>query len=207
MNQSYKNNLIICELHHPIIHGKTDESNYNIENHYLVYDKFDGKTGISLSCIEDGDEYDTDEEYDSEYDSDDDNRIGRIDDTIKFLRSHYKNFVRKLNLYEKHPTIRNYHNIISRKDYIRKEIGQCIVLPTQETIAILKTFWLRIIQRKWKNIFKERQIILKKRNLPASLYKREIIPNWFLEELRLPGLRGMLYNLSSTSNKKMKNEK
>jgi hypothetical protein len=204
MNQSSKNNLIICELHNPIIHGKTDESYHNIENHYLVYDKFDGKTGISLSCLENYEEYDTDEEFDSDDDdSDDDNTILlKIDDSIKLLRSNYKIFVRKINYYEKHPSIRNYDKIISRKDYIKKEIGQCIVLPTQETIAILKTFWLRIVQRKWKNIFKERQIILKKRNLPASLYKREIIPNWFLEELRLPGLRGMLYNLSSTSNKK-----
>jgi hypothetical protein len=206
MNQSSKNNLIICELHNPIIHGKTDESYHNIENHYLVYDKFDGKTGISLSCLENYEEYDTDEEFDSDDDdSDDDNTILlKIDDSIKLLRSNYKIFVRKINYYEKHPSIRNYDKIISRKDYIKKEIGQCIVLPTQETIAILKTFWLRIVQRKWKNIFRERQIILKKRNLPASLYKREIIPNWFLEELRLPGLRGMLYNLSSSSNKNKK---
>ena len=194
---SNKNNLIVCELHNPIIHGKTEYSDLIIENHYLVYDKFDGKTGISLSCIDDGEEYDTDEEYDSEYDSDYDNRICKIDDTIKFLRNNYKNFVRKLNYYEKHPTIRNYHNIISKKDYIRKEIGQCIVLPTQETIAILKTFWIRIIQRKWKKVFKEREIILKKRSLPSSIYKRQISQNWFLEELRLPGLRGMLYPLKN----------
>jgi hypothetical protein len=207
MNQSSKNNLIICELHNPIIHGKTDESYHNIENHYLVYDKFDGKTGISLSCLENYDEYDTDEEFDTddEFDSDsdsdsydnNDNRICKIDDSIKHLRTCYKNFVRKLNYYEKHPSIRNYDKIISRKDYIKKEIGYCIVLPTQETIAILKTFWLRIVQRKWKNIFKQRQIILKKRNLPSSLYKREIGYNWFLKELRLPGLRGMLHQLKN----------
>jgi hypothetical protein len=205
MSITNKNNLIICELHNPIIHGKTDESCYNIENHYLVYDKFDGKTGISLSCLDNFEEYDTDEEYDSDFDNDDDdNRISKIDDIIKFLRNNYKNFVRKINYYEKHPTIRNYDKIISRKDYIKKEIGQCIVLPTQETIAILKTFWLRIIQRKWKYIFKERQIILKKRNLPSSLYQREIGYNWLhpCNNLNMPGLRGMLYNLSSNSNKK-----
>jgi hypothetical protein len=209
MNQSSKNNLIICELHNPIIHGKTDESYHNIENHYLVYDKFDGKTGISLSCLENYDEYDTDEEFDTdeELDSDsdsdsydnNDNRICKIDDSIKHLRTCYKNFVRKLNYYEKHPSIRNYDKIISRKDYIKKEIGYCIVLPTQETIAILKTFWLRIVQRKWKNIFKQRQIILKKRNLPSSLYQREIGYNWLqsCNNLNMPSLKGMLYNLPS----------
>jgi hypothetical protein len=196
MSIANKNNLIICELYNPIIHGKTDESYYNIENHYLVYDKFDGKTGISLSCLENYEEYDTDEELDSDSDDDDTNLL-KIDESVKHLRTCYKNFVKKINLYEKHPTIRNYHNIISKKDYIRKEIGQCIVLPTQETIAILKTFWLRIIQKKWKKIYKERQIILKKRNLPSSLYQREIGYNWLhpCNNLNMPGLRGMLYNL------------
>jgi hypothetical protein len=195
MSVTNKNNLIICELHNPVIHGKTDYSDPNIENHYLVYDKFDGKTEISLSCIEEDDEYSTDEEYDSDEDIDEINRLSKINDTIKFLRRHYKNFVKKINHYEKHPTIRNYSNIISRKDYIRREIGECILLPTQETIAILKTFWIRIIQKKWKKVFKEREIIIKKRNLPSSLYKREIIYNWY-NTLSLPGLKGMLYNLS-----------
>jgi len=36
MSKTNKNNLIICELHHPEIQGKTDESNYDIESHYLV---------------------------------------------------------------------------------------------------------------------------------------------------------------------------
>jgi len=198
MSKTNKNNLIICELHHPVIHGKTDESNYDIESHYLVYDRFDGKTGISLSCIDDNEDYDTDEEYDMDNDENEENRIGRIDDAIHFLRKHYKNFVRKINFYEKHPTIRNYHNIISKKDYIRKEIGECIVLPTQETIAILKTFWLRIIQKKWKKVFKEREIMLKKRNLPSSLYQRQVIYNW-LQTYRLPGLRGMLYPLKNNN--------
>jgi len=200
MSIKNKNDLIICELYNPVIHGKTDNSCSNIETHYLVYDKFDGKTGISLACIDDNEEYDTDPEYDTDEDVDEDNenRIGRIDDTINFLRKHYKKFVKKINFYEKHPTIRNYHNIISKKDYIRKEIGECIVLPTQETIAILKTFWLRIIQKKWKNIFKERQIILKKRNLPYSLYEREILHNW-LYTYNLPGLKGMLYQLKNNN--------
>jgi hypothetical protein len=37
--------------------------------------------------------------------------------------------------------------------------------------------------------------MIKKRNLPSSLYKRQVIYNW-LQTNRLPGLRGMLYDLS-----------
>jgi len=195
MTRKNKNDLIICEIHNPVIHGKSDNSCSNIETHYLVYCKFDGKSGMPLDILEDNEEYDTDPEYDSDSDTDD-FRIVRIDDSINFLRKEYKKFVKKINFYEKHPTIRNYHNIISKTDYIKKEIGECIVLPTQETIAILKTFWFRIIQRKWKNVFKERQIILKKRNLQYSLYEREILHNW-LYTYRLPGLKGMLYPLKN----------
>ena len=41
--------LMLCELHYPGRHGKTEDSDPNIETHYLVYDRFDTKTGISYS--------------------------------------------------------------------------------------------------------------------------------------------------------------
>ena len=36
-----KYDLILCELYHPVIHGKTDDSAINIESHYLVLIKTD----------------------------------------------------------------------------------------------------------------------------------------------------------------------
>jgi hypothetical protein len=47
-------------------------------------------------------------------------------------------------------TIRNFAKIICNKNYIKPEIAECIILPTGETIAILKTFWIRIIQKVYK---------------------------------------------------------
>jgi len=35
------------------------------------------------------------------------------------------------------------------------EIAECIILSGGETISILKTFWIKLIQRKWKKIFKK----------------------------------------------------
>ena len=58
--------------------------------------------------------------------------------------------------YPDHPWIRNYKKLILRDDYIRPEIAQCILLKGDEKVAILKTVWLRIIQRAWKKIFQER---------------------------------------------------
>ena len=41
----------------------------------------------------------------------------------------------------------------------KTEIAECIVLPSQYNISILKTFWLRLVQRVWKKIFMERKIV------------------------------------------------
>ena len=37
---------------------------------------------------------------------------------------------------------------------LQPEIAECIILSGDETIAILKTFWIKIIQRKWKKVFR-----------------------------------------------------
>jgi hypothetical protein len=79
------------------------------------------------------------------------------------------------------------------------EIAECIYLMSQECISILKTFWLKIIQRKWKNILKERKIIIKKRSHPNSLRHREIYGKWPNDCCNYPVLKGMLSKLSSLS--------
>jgi len=143
--------LLLCELHCTEIHGKTKDSNPNIESHYIVYDTFDSITKISHTT-DYSENANTD--YDSVIDCEQlDNNLLMLDDEIAFLKRIYSNMV-TLN----HPTIRNYRNIISKPDYIKAEIGETILLPTQEKVAILKTFWLRIFQRKWKRIFREKNI-------------------------------------------------
>jgi len=179
--------LMLCELHCPGIHGKTDDSDANIETHYLIYDRFDGKTGISFQDLDQYEEYDTDTE------DDEDNQYNgpiKINDSIDHLRTFYNN-VYDINNAGIHPYIRNYRNIVSRPDYIKPEIGQYIMLPTLETVAILKTFWLRIIQRAWKKVFKQRLALLKN---PRTILNRELYAI-SLTSL-LPGIRGMLRGLN-----------
>lgn len=179
--------LMLCELQFPSIHGPISGV-----PHYLVYDRFDGLTGISYQDLESTNfDFDTDDEYDSDNEMDD--GIMTIYKSMRLLKHHYQNF-HSYN-YPTHPIIRNYSNIISRENYIRPEIGEYIILPTLEAVAILKTFWLRILQRTWKNVFKKRQNIINLRSRPSSLYIREITGNWELELVNLPGLHGMLYYL------------
>jgi hypothetical protein len=189
--QNNKWHLMVCELHNPRIHGKTKDSNKFIETHYLVYDVFDAKTNISYlsTCFDETLASDDDDES-----SDEDEEIDKpvyMKNIIKLLKENYTNLPSSY----KHPTIRNYRNIISKPEYIKPEIGIYIILPTQEAIAILKTVWIRIIQRKWKQIFKERKRILQNRKCPESLHVREITGKWSAEYQTMPSLRGMLSNL------------
>jgi len=180
--------LMLCELQFPFLHGQTTE-----ETHYLVYDRFDGLTGISFQDLNNPDfDYDTDEEYDSD-DGFIDDGVMTINKSMTFLKEHYARH--RYYIFPDHPCIRNYRNIISRENYIKPEIGQYIILPTLEAVAILKTFWLRIIQRTWKKVFKQRKNIIKYRSNPGSLYIREITGKWNIDCQRLPGLKGMLYQL------------
>ncbi len=158
VNVKNKYCLMLCELHHPEIHGKTDTSDPNIENHYLVYDRFIPNTGMSLGHLEEYGDLDTDDEYDSDNDMEE-RGFSNLNNEMKFLNEIYLNRGKVYSHnFGAHPTIRNYQNIISKKNYIKPEIGEYIILPTQEAIAILKTFWLRIFQRKWKKLFKERKL-------------------------------------------------
>jgi hypothetical protein len=90
----------------------------------------------------------------------------------------------------------NYHSSFNKK---KIEIAECHDLPSEERIAIIKTFWLKLIQRTWKNILKKRNLIIKKRTSYVNLHYREINGNWPKECFYYPSLRGMLSSLSNNS--------
>jgi hypothetical protein len=114
--------------------------------------------------------------------------LNNIKKYIKMYKRLYQQYNYHL-LLNNHPSIRNYKNIILNNNYIKPEIAQCITLVTGETIAILKTFWIRIIQKTWKNIFKKRLNIIKQwKTNPILLWERDLGKRNF----SLPGLRGML---------------
>ena len=116
-----KNYLMLCELHHPDIHGKDEASDPHIETHYLVYDRFEPWSGISYLSLDE--DYETDEEYDSDSDFDDNpNHINRLQDELEFLQNKYA-YPNNLVLHcGNHPTIRNYDNITNSPNYIKPEI-------------------------------------------------------------------------------------
>ena len=95
-----------------------------------------------------------------------------------------------------HNVFKNYEYIILQPSYIKPEIAECIYLETNEFVAIIKTFWIKIIQRKWKNVYKERQYILQKRCNYASIMYRQLRGKWPDNCLYYPSIKGMLSSLS-----------
>lgn len=93
-----------------------------------------------------------------------------------------------------HKIIRNYSNIISKPSYIKPEIAHCLLLPGGEQICILKTFWVRLIQRTWKKIYRIRKEILIKRSNVKSLLFRQVNGKWDDNCKYFPSYKGMLCN-------------
>lgn len=139
-----KYKLAICVLFHPKIHGITSTSDKNICEHYLIHYLIK-----PLDFLESYQQIVTE----------------AIRDTYHYFNE---------NLIIPHPIIRNYKNIIYNKNFFKIEIIQEDILNGLEYVGYLKTFWLRILQRKWKKIFKQRQEILRMMSNPKRLMKREI---------------------------------
>ena len=71
--------------------------------------------------------------------------------------------------------VRAYLDIVNRPNmYPMIEIVQTVTLePGGECVAIIKTFWIRLVQRRWKRIFAERRRRLASLLKPYGLLKRE----------------------------------
>lgn len=186
-NPNKKFNVVICELHNKYIHGFTESSDPNIHGHYLVV-----CTSTNHSILRDNESSDNN-------DNDDE---GHIEDTITFYRNEY---IRLLfdeypnNMFgpnKEHDIIRNYDNIVRNVHYhIKPEIALKVYLSGGECVAILKTFWIRIIQRAWKRVYLQRIAIHGRRMNIESLQHRMVTGRWPVNCLRMPGLYGLLTNV------------
>ena len=159
------NTLGIVELFHPQIHGEND----NIKNNYLfmygIKSKYflNSKTFVNLSLLSMG-ENDCNCETCHEEDNDIFKSITKnkfpfeiIKKDLKCYRQQFNDYL-KNNILENHPSIRNYKNIITKPSYMNIEIVQKKLLETGETIAIIKTCWLKIFQRKIRSVINKKKV-------------------------------------------------
>lgn len=143
-----KYKLAACVIHNPLIHGSDYTSDPNISNHFLIDTLFDS------------------EDFFDEF-----GFIG-IQSYLNFLKMCIQREHRV------HPTIQNYSQIIYDNKYIKCEIVEEDRLEGEESVGYIKTFWLKIVQRKWKKVFSERKEILKKRGSLRALHYRENHGKW-----------------------------
>jgi hypothetical protein len=144
MSGKYK--LAICNLFNHDVHGYDNYSSPDIHSHHLVY------------TIIDPEEF-----YNNEYTV-----------LIKHIRSGYMRWITFMNQQQtniSHPTIRNYYNIINKKKTYKIDIIEEDTLEGDECVAYIKTFWIKIIQRRWRKVYNERKKILKIRK--SVVYQRE----------------------------------
>jgi hypothetical protein len=66
----------------------------------------------------------------------------------------------------------NFQNNHASLDIIKR------VNNDEYTFAIVKTFWLKIFQRRWKKVYQNKQHITKKMRNPQNLFHRQIHGKW-----------------------------
>lgn len=69
---------------------------------------------------------------------------------------------------------------------------------TYYSTVVDKTIWIKLIQRTWKKIIRERKEIFRRRIISSSLMHRETMGTWPRELYYLPTLKGCLYKLKNT---------
>lgn len=94
-----------------------------------------------------------------------------------------------------HLYIKNYENIIKTENYIKPEIAECVFLPSGHSVCIKKTIWIKLIQRKWKRVFIERQRVVKMRTRYASIKEREVTGLWPKSCRFYPGIYGLMNHM------------
>ena len=73
------------------------------------------------------------------------------------------------------------------------QIGETSVMAKGgEMVVVLKTVWIRLIQREWKKADARRNDVLRRRARPISIHEREITGMWPSDCAALPGVRGLM---------------
>ena len=166
--------LLIPELYNKFIHGKTEDSDPDIDSHYIVLQTFNFNTDSN----------------NSNRNSSISNLFKHINEMCKFYKIYYRRNFYNLSLGNR--SIRNYNCMIKNSSYLDMEIGQIYYLKGGECVCIIKTFWIKIIQRAWKKIYQMRKKIYQLRNRPDSIMYRQLTGTWLDKYRYMPSIRGML---------------
>ena len=145
-----KYELAFCVFFNASIHGRDENSSPDIDSHYLILHSVD------MDVFYHSQEFST------------------FMHMINASRRHYARYIEFNQRTTEHPVIRNYKCAVVKKNYISLEIIQHIELEGGENVAIYKTFWLRILQRKWKKHYHYKMQRVRSLLKPRGMLLREI---------------------------------
>ena len=175
---------------------------YETENVYVTDDATDNET-YDETDNETDDETDDEFDYEPVYEPEeqsltkynivlceryDTNKHGIFNGDVN---NHYLTLIRFTELDS------NYINIVRLTYNAKLEIAECLYLPSEHCVSIIKTHWLKLIQRTWKRIYRLRKLIIGMRSCPNALNHMEIYGRWPNNCINYPTLKGMLENLST----------
>jgi len=113
-----------------------------------------------------------------------------------FFRYSYPDITSYLNIFSSFNCFNYYNNIFNRNHKQNTDIMKVIVVEHHNNYqlytVILKTHWIRLIQRHWKKIYKQQYHIIRQRCKVNNMRYREIHGNYPVKINRLPGLKGLL---------------
>jgi hypothetical protein len=161
---SLKFELALCELFHPKIHGIPETSEICVLSHYLLLLSFSPPTETQTWT--------------------------QIWNEIKACTLlHQKKYLALGGAFlENHDVFQNYSHMTLQKN-IPSVVCPHIVQRVQMgeyVVAVIKTFWIRWIQRVWKRVFRERRAWVQRLSfLKARENQGKVV--------HLPSLRGMLF--------------
>lgn len=173
-NALSQNYLLIPEIFNKYIHGKTNLSDPTIDGQFLVLQILD---------------------YKNSNNNNNNRNCERLQQLFRYtngLCNFYKKYYNKNFNGLNHNIIRNYSNIVLNNKYLNLEIGRIYYLKGHECVCVLKTFWIKIIQRAWKKIFKIRKQIEKLRYHPRSILYWHLTGRWPENCNHMPSLYGIL---------------
>jgi len=178
--QRNKYNLVVCELFNRYIHGYCEDSDKSVEDHYLCVHILRDRSIFDV--------YDSSDDEDNAVYSDE----AHIYDIVDLHGAYYASRSRATR--RPHKFIRNYDNIISRDNYIQPHIGKVIYLSSGECVAIIKTIWLRLVQKCWRRVYNQKKIVILRRRNIDSLRHREVHGKWPKNCNYLPSIYGMFWS-------------
>ena len=166
MQQQNKYQLAYCELFNPVLCGFTADSSRDIHYHYLVVHTLTAGKLTRMLC--------------------------KPHDALAKYACARSEYLSHLISEKPNSEIKNYISIATQTSQYYPQIVEKVRLPGEEDVAIIKTMWLRLVQRAWKRVFNQRKHIMRKRMSNKELRLRECNGTWSSSAITLPGLQGML---------------